>query len=298
MNQNVKISAMNCAVARTTSDADGYQQLISLYHQAHGSGDGDIVLDFSGCTWFDANICATLGAIFTRLRSEGKNIKIGSLPEKVKQILSKNSFLYDFGIVPEKDVNRTTMQYSRFEPTDEKKFPDYIHTHFKGKGIPKMSDQLRAKFEESVLELFNNAVFHSDTKHGIFVCGQFFPSKKRLDFSVVDMGVGIRHNVLTKRALNLTAEKAIEWAVKGNNTTRTGSIPGGLGLKLLREFITLNGGRIKIVSDAGYWETNKKGTTTRIFDAPFPGTLVNIEINATDKKSYWLASETPPANVF
>src|SRR5215469_6934930 len=139
---------------------------------------------------------------------------------------------------------------------------------------------------------------HSETKHGIFVCGQYFPRNHKLDFCIVDMGVGMRHNVVTKRGLNLSAEKAIEWAMSGNNTTKTDNIPGGLGLKLLRDFITLNEGRIQIVSDSGYWQTHKNQISLHSFTAPFPGTLVNIEINTADKCSYRLATEPAADNVF
>jgi hypothetical protein len=288
---------MNISLGKILNNAVGYQELISLYHNAHSSGDQIIELDFSNTSWFDANICAPLGALLHRLRAEGKTIQIGNLNQGVKKILSKNAFLKDFGMTTEADVNRTTMQYSRFEPVQEKVFPSYVETHFKGKGIPKMSPLLAAKFKEGILELFSNAVLHSDTKHGIFVCGQYFPRSKRLDFSIVDMGVGIRHNVQTKKGLIMKAEDAIEWALTGNNTTKTGSIPGGLGLKLIRDFIQLNGGRIQIVSDAGYWETQKEKNTVLPFTAPFPGTLVNIEINTADKCSYQLASETAPATL-
>ena len=36
------------------------------------------------------------------------------------------------------------------------------------------------------------------------------------------------------------------WATQGRNTTKRGPIPGGLGLKLLTEFIKLNEGRLQI----------------------------------------------------
>src|SRR3989442_10337383 len=84
-------------------------------------------------------------------------------------------------------------------------------------------------------------------------------------------------------------------ATEGNNTTKTRRIPGGLGLKLLRDFIRLNQGRIQIVSDAGYWEFAKGTATTRRFDKPFPGTTVNLEINAADHHSYCLPSEQDSA---
>jgi len=228
----------------------------------------------------------------------GKEVEFTSLDGGVKRILAKNSFLVDFGINVEADLNHTTMQYNRFEPEEEKIFPAYIEKHFQGKGIPKMSEALTSRFREGILELFSNSVLHSETKFGIYVCGQYFPTRKRLDFSIADMGVGIRYNVKTKKGLDLEAHNAIAWAMEGNNTTKTGSIPGGLGLKLIRDFIELNGGRIQIISDSGYWETQKGVHSAIRFTAPFPGTLVNIEINTSDKASYRLATEPNPVNVF
>ncbi|MBI5185831.1 MAG: hypothetical protein HZA01_08935 [Nitrospinae bacterium] len=71
-----------------------------------------------------------------------------------------------------------------------------------------------------------------------------------------------------------------------------------MGLKLLREFIIQNEGRIQIVSDKGYWELSGGKITTQNFQAPFPGTVVNIEINTADIKSYRLAAEISPRYIF
>lgn len=288
---------MNVGVQTIHNDASGYQQLISFYQHAHTCGEQEFILDFNEAG-FDANICAPLGALVHRLRSEGKIISLGNMHAGVKRTLGKNAFLKTFGMVPEVEGGRAVMKYHRFEPSDEKEFPNYIKKHFKGKGIPKMSIGLTEKFREGIMELFSNAVLHSETQHGIFVCGQHFPQAKRLDFSIVDMGVGIRHNVWTKRKIQLSAENSIAWAMEGNNTTKTGSIPGGLGLKLIRDFIKLNQGRIQIVSDAGFWEETESGVTTHAFTGMFPGTLVNIEINTADKRGYRLATEAEPVKLF
>ncbi len=161
-----------------------------------------------------------------------------------------------------------------------------------------MSSGLLKKFRESVFEIFSNAVMHSRTELGIFSCGQYFPTRHRLNFSVADLGIGFRQNVKENTGLDLTAEKAIDWATRGRNTTRQGPIPGGLGLKLLREFISLNGGRIQIVSDTGYWEQEKDHTSTARFSLPFPGTVVGIEINTSDTQSYVLSSEVSESDIF
>ena len=98
--------------------------------------------------------------------------------------------------------------------------------------------------------------------------------------------------------LELSAVEAINWAMKGRNTTKKGPIPGGLGLKLLRDFIEINKGRIQIVSDLAYWEFTEGAVSTKEFSTPFTGTAVNIEINTADTQSYCLASELRPENVF
>ncbi len=90
----------------------------------------------------------------------------------------------------------------------------------------------------------------------------------------------------------MNSDQAILWALQEGNTTRKGSVPGGLGLKLLREFVALNQGRIQIVSDRGYWECGSRGETAKRLDHSFPGTVVNLEINTADNKSYGLISES------
>lgn len=86
--------------------------------------------------------------------------------------------------------------------------------------------------------------------------------------------------------------------MEGRNTTKVGWIPGGLGLKLLREFIIMNKGKIQIVSDKGYWELSGGKISTKTFPEPFHGTTVNIEINTSDTSSYCLSSEIQPEDIF
>jgi hypothetical protein len=154
-----------------------------------------------------------------------------------------------------------------------------------------MSEALSERFKNSILEIFVNAAMHSESKLGIFACGQYFPQQDRLDFCVADAGIGIRRKIHKELGLKMNSDKAIEWALQEGNTTRTGSVPGGLGLKLIREFIAMNKGRIQIVSDRGYWEFSPRGETLARIDTPFPGTVINIEINTADTSSYRLRSE-------
>ncbi|MFH1096327.1 MAG: ATP-binding protein [Candidatus Desantisbacteria bacterium] len=124
------------------------------------------------------------------------------------------------------------------------------------------------------------------------------PKRHQLNFSVTDLGIGIRQNVKENACLDLTPEDAIVWATEGRNTTKRDKIPGGLGLKLLREFIDLNGGHIQIVSDAGYWWREKGKTVSARLSQSFPGTVVSVEINTADTQSYVLSSELTEDNIF
>ncbi len=243
-------------------------------------------------------MCATFGAVLYKVGREPNTVTLSNLRSPIETILSKNGFLSHYGRAKKQDTYGTTIEYKRFEQRDDRYFAAYVEENLVGKGIPEMSEGLRKKFIESIFEIFSNAVIHSRTEMGIFSCGQFFPKKKRLVFSISDLGIGIRQTVEEHTGQDLTAEQAIAWAMDGRNTTKDGPIPGGLGLKLLREFITMNKGRIQIVSDRGYWELSEGKISTRAFSEPFPGTTVNIEINTADTSSYYLSSEIQPEDIF
>lgn len=289
---------MKISLQEIHSDYEGFSRLIQLATQTAGCFFDDIEIDMSLAGWIDANMCAPLGAILYKVGRDINTIRLTNVPASVESILSKNGFLCNYGWTRKEDIHGSTIEYKRFEPKDDRYFADYIEKQMIGKGIPEMSPGLLKKFRESIYEIFSNSVIHSRTKLGIFSCGQYFHKKHRLDFSVADLGIGICSNIHEQRGLILSPEDAISWALEGKNTTKSGPIPGGLGLKLLREFIVKNEGRIQIVSEKGYWELSEGKVKTRAFSEPFPGTIVNIEINTADAKSYRLVSEIRSEDIF
>ncbi len=250
-----------------------------------------VEVDFSACTWFDANMSAPLGVVFAHAVDNLNTIKLAGLRSGVETILSKNRFLNGFGFPERADTHGTTISYRRFSATDDRYFAAYLNQHLRGKALPLMSVALSERFKNSILEIFVNAAMHSESKLGIFACGQYFPLQHRLDFCVADAGIGIRRKIYKELGLKMNSDKAIDWALQEGNTTRKGSVPGGLGLKLIREFIALNKGRIQIVSDRGYWEFSPLGETLTRMVTSFPGTVINIEINTADTGSYRLRTE-------
>lgn len=282
--------SVTVGVAGDISGYEGYARLTTLAHELQGCMFDEIHIDMAQCSWLDANLASPLGAILHRAKSLN-NVHLESVPQGVSTILSRNGFLGEYGGRSILDGYGSTIPYRQFELDDGIDFAKYVAQYLQGKGIPKMTPGLRREFLQNIQEIFENSVTHSETKSGIFGCGQYYPNKQRLLFTVTDMGMGIKENLRRKRGISYSAQDAIVWAISGSNTTKNGPIPGGLGLKLLCGFVTQNGGYVEIVSDCGYWVLEKGQQLTRSFTFPFPGTIVSIELNTADTKSYRLASE-------
>lgn len=277
----------------------GFLALAKLAEETASCFLEDVAIDMSGVTWLDADMCAPFGAVLYRLTSALNSVALQHLSPDVERILSKNGFLSHYGGYAVPDRWATTISYLRFDAKDDRYFADYIENEFMRRSeIPSMSSGLAKKFRESIFEIFSNAVLHAESGQGIFSCGQYYPKRHALNFSIADLGMGMRRNIRERIGLDLAAQDAIRWATQARNTTKRGAVPGGLGLKLLVEFIDLNGGSIHIVSDAGYWRRVSGRTICSALPHAFPGTVVTLEINTADTQSYILGSEINLADIF
>lgn len=160
-----------------------------------------------------------------------------------------------------------------------------------------MSDSLKAEIVSSIYEIFVNAYGHglkdNPNNQSVISCGYYEPKEKKLSLSVLDFGGGIVKAV-TKHTAIKDKRKAFEWALTVGNSTRTDSppdIPRGLGFGILKDFISVNGGSLKICSDSFIATVDLSGN----FDVSsipgyFSGTLVSITVNC-DNKYYRFKSE-------
>jgi hypothetical protein len=244
-------------------------------------------------------MAAPLGAVLAGIADRFNAVEIVNVPQMVERIMRKNGFLTQFRYLPLEDSNRTTIPFKRLQRSDEGLFEDYLQRHLKGKGIPQMTEGLGKVFKQKLFEVFQNAVIHSESELGIFVCGQFFPQKQKLDLTIADAGIGIRDNV--RRYFNdpkIASVPAIRWALQEGHTTKKGKQPGGLGLKFLHDFARLNKGRIHIVSRFGFYEFNAGQESFAKLENDFPGTTVTLEVNTADTSAYCLASEASRDGIF
>ena len=290
----IKIKTIN-------SDKNGFEVISQIHADINSKQFRLITLDFKSCTFFDANMSAPLYAVIVDYALKNK-LKIINMEDKIKEIFDKNGFSNKLGIKSEKnsEVNTNVIPFQKFDlSAKDEEFYEYLENYMQKSYMPKMSDKLLKKFHQSLFELFRNSSEHSSSSRGIFVCGEYSTKKKRIDFTISDAGHGIKYNVNNYTGEKMTSSEAIKWAMIEGNSTRGGDNPGGLGLKLLQDFITKNNGKLQIISQAGYYEYSaQSGTRCVEMKKEFPGTTINIEINTNDKKSYYLSSEINKQDIF
>lgn len=285
--------------SRLKSDYDGYSCFVDFYEITRNLKNTHVVLDFNHGSWFEANLCAAIGAVLYNLIGNNNTYEFRNLSNLVQSILEKNLFLLNFQGGHSEDKYSTTIKFRKFNINAESDFVQYLDRELLSQpDLPNMTPLLKTKINRSIFEIYSNAYIHGGC-NSVYTCGQYYPNRKVLDFTMADLGSTIRSNV--RRFLknsNMSGSETISWAVEEGHTTKTGSHPGGLGLSLIREFLKLNEGKIQIVSSNGYWEEKKGTIIVNDFKNSFVGTIVNLEFNIDDKKSYALKEELNPQDIF
>lgn len=277
-------------LSRIANDYQSFQELILFYEKFKDTSFENISLNIND--FFAANMSAVLAGLLEKLELELNSISLTVTHQRTKEILQKNEFLTYYGFNLLTDTNNTTIAFKKFGRTESKSFTHYIMTELMPrKGMPTMSDNLKIEISIAINEIFANSSMHTSTSF-IFACGQFFPKKNVLDFTIVDIGGGIKNKVNEFLQENKNATDAIKWALIDGNTTKRDA-PGGYGLSILKNLIALNKGFMQIVSNEGFYEyTNGGRETYKLFQGEFPGTVINLQFKTDDTSSYSLKSET------
>ncbi len=276
---------------------ESFQSLIHFYEAQKDKLFGDIHLEIRD--FFAANMSAALGAVLDKFTANLNDIHFDYLSPQIERILLKNDFLTYFGKQRAVDVNNTAIKFQKLKPIDGKYFKNYVIEGLIDKHIadlPQMSKGVKEKIVEAIYEIFVNAQIHSETKF-IYTCGQFFPNKNKIEFTIADTGIGFREKINRRFGSNLRATQAIKWAVEEKKTTKEG-ISGGLGLALLREFVNVNKGKMQIISNEGFYQFDSDGETLKEFQGEFPGTIVNLQFRTDDNNNYLLKSEIDINDIF
>lgn len=265
------------------NDYGSYDKIIKFYHQHKNDFLTNINLSIYG--WFGANMASPLGAILELFSDNINTIVFDELSYSIETILKKNRFLSYYGREQIADVNHTTISFQKLSPKDGKYFKKYVYEELLNREeLPIMSEHVRDKIAEGIYEIFVNAQIHSETEN-IFTCGQFFPNKNKIEFTITDIGIGFRERIKRRFCTEISSGKAIQWAVRDRNTTKLDK-SGGIGLDYLKTFIDNNNGKLQIISYDGFYQFSGGEEIIENFELSFPGTVVNVEFRTDDNKLY------------
>ena len=251
-----------------------------------------VLLDLSRLDYIDANLSAFLLAGSYYLNRE-YSIKLlfdsKSIPDKLN-VLARNGLLgkmnYGLNTPCPTDERHSTIHVNAFKFDEVDNFIGYIRKDFLGhRSLKTLSSNKKEKISSNYCELFDNAGVHGTEEHPIFTCGQYFPKKEEIKFSMVDLGNGFLRNVsdYTNGKIK-TSFEAIKWAFKSKNSTKKDA-PGGLGLPNLYELCVNQRGAIQITSGDCYLEINpfpingvNKLTACKT-NHFLPGTVINLTLS-------------------
>lgn len=272
----------------------GFTTLARLHTNMQPVRNHNIYIDCKGLGWVDAQLGTAILTLVAHSGYNGNKVFFQDLADSPKMILQKNKTL--LGDV--RDKFHTTIPVTAFPLNGEVAFANFARSHLSRKEMPRMSAGLKSKFFEGIDELFANCGLHSKSQPHVYVGGQYFPAANKLSFSISDGGQGIAGSLLAAGHSFPSHEESIDWAMQPKNSARTGDIPGGLGLGILKEFIKLNGGRLTVCSQRGYWEMHGKNLIIAPIRGAFPGTVASLEINTSDTRSYHLSSPVNPNDIW
>lgn len=278
-----------------SSSIDGYNFLANLVTQLLNEKYEVVFFDFSYCTYFETNLCAVLGSAFHEANTINTKFYITNVDDELKKRLKNNGFLQlSEGETVIKDAEQVS--YSRFRINDEEAIMNYVEKELLSKeGLPILTFDLQREIVRYVMEIYSNGITHGGC-HYVYSCGQVITrlntNTSELHFSLVDIGRTIKRNVNEYTKSDMSGYETISWATTGFNTTKTEQ-SGGLGLKLLKEFIKNNRGSIQIISAEGFWQYSNQGVLSKNMDYSFPGTIINIVFNLKDNKLHYLDMEMP-----
>lgn len=263
------------------TDFKGHSDLLLFYNFCKQKTNCCITIDWNGLEMLDANLSALLCAMMHRLKKDNGltfYLDVSCLRGDLN-VFWRNGFakyiLKSDKCMP--DDRQSTIHLKAFKVEGFDGYCDYIEKDLlKHRGIDDMKFKDKNKVKDSYLELFNNYEIHAETQEPILCCGQFFPSKGELKFTMVDLGCGFLKKIAeaTKETDKINrAVDAIQWAIRGNSTKTEAK--GGTGLKKMLFYCKTSNSAIHIISNDSYWALDGS-ITSHTVQQPFVGTTIHL----------------------
>jgi len=278
-------------------DLEDFQYLFGLYKKWNFTQNEKVEVDFKGCKFLRPNAVVVLGALIRKLQKQGNivSINLETIDSDVRHNLVINGILSTLGFAQPKNNQGNSIPYREDTSNNEDDFYSYLFSLWLGRGWIKISEELKIHIIQPVLEAYINVFDHAQSPIGSVACGQRYPNRDELVLSIADIGIGIPNSV--RKHLNsplLSSKKCLEWSFEPTKSTKnlvdSGLVGRGNGLKILRDFMRENNGKLEIYSDTGYVCINAQDTVFQDGLTPFNGTFVQISVKC-DEKFYSLPQE-------
>lgn len=268
------------------TDFSGFRQLLKFHEECSKHNDTNIFINLDDVVWVDGNLCAVLGAILYKLSKE-RNLLFSI---DADQVSNKCHVLFDNNFIPLKQDLRkyqvkTCIPYRGFLPKQKDDFVNYLENELLvHAAMPRFSDDIKNKLIDDLMEVYANIDVHAETGDPFFVCGQYYPKKEMIHFTICDLGIGFFKKINERQPEKvLSCGDAILWAIEGNSTKP--DAPGGSGLKNLYQYLDSQNGGLQIYTgDAGWCsKTMKTGSIYKSGVADlrnfYCGASINLEFN-------------------
>lgn len=268
-----------------------FADLFGIREATNGKSE-NVKFNFRNCSFLRPNAVAFLGGLANHIRFHGGSAEFvwnSCHNTAVLTNLCQNGFAGYFDY-PSSSWNGNSIPYRQDNSMAMNDIMDYLTYSWVGKGWVNVSEKLRDAIAGRMWEIYNNAFEHSRTQVGVFSCGQHYHQNTELILSVIDFGTGIPLNIknfFRKFVEEATVRKisdanCLKWAFGRGNSTCSDSIPRGLGLDLLKEFVRINQGKLEIYSNQGYAIIDKDGERFEDFSISFAGTVVHITLRCDE----------------
>ncbi|MDN3657965.1 hypothetical protein QWZ08_20090 [Ferruginibacter paludis] len=278
-------------VGNVTTSPKGINILMQFYFDASKYYNTVIEVDLSNMTWIDANLAALFEALIFKLETENNLTLTTNFDYAFSKfhVLFRNGCLQDSNYSFE-DVEKTTIPVKKFLPTELQDFSEYIQLQLMAnRGMNYIEKKIKHQIHSDLYDVFQNILRHARTDLPGFICGQYYPNKKRFMLTLVDLGVGflvpIREH--EKGAINTDIE-AIKWAVSGGSSKVVNAACeiGGLGLSGIFDYCINNNGIFQIYTGKGFWSSSlaAMGIEGYKLSHNFNGSVLNL-IFAVDYKN-------------
>jgi signal transduction histidine kinase len=253
----------------------------------------DVAFDFVECRELSQQAIAFLGGLARAIqRSRGiVRFKWDTCRPRVIRMFRASGFTVSFK-GPPAHPGPHVVPYREYLSADPNAVLDYLTNSWLSPEWISLTPGFRQALISVVLEIYLNAFEHADSPIGVLTCGLHDETKEIVRLVVMDFGVGIPHRVraFTKRP-SLRASTTMKWAfASGTTTSPKPDTARGVGLDLLRQFVRLNKGYLRVYSHEGFAEVKSKSERFMNRGIPFHGTLVDIMFRC-DRFHYGFASE-------